>query len=125
MLKEKSLKTKAIIAVHFAGYPAKLKELQKLCKEYGLFLIEDAAHALGTKYDNTLIGTHGDVICFSFYATKNITTGEGGALVTKMNRLLKKLDYMVGMVSPKMHGIVMVKKEAGVMMFYYLGLNIT
>ncbi|MBU5239124.1 DegT/DnrJ/EryC1/StrS family aminotransferase [Bacillus velezensis] len=76
-------RTKAVIAVHFAGYPADLENLQSICKENGLYLIEDAAHALGTKYNGSMIGTHGDAVCFSFYATKNITTGEGGALVMK------------------------------------------
>ncbi|MDR4433035.1 DegT/DnrJ/EryC1/StrS family aminotransferase [Bacillus tequilensis] len=76
-----SPRTKAVIAVHFAGYPANLDELSGICKEHGLYLIEDAAHALGTRYKGKMIGTHGDAVCFSFYATKNITTGEGGALI--------------------------------------------
>ncbi|WP_434813985.1 DegT/DnrJ/EryC1/StrS family aminotransferase [Bacillus halotolerans] len=75
--------TKAVIAVHFAGYPANLDELSSICQENGLYLIEDAAHALGTRYNGKMIGTHGDAVCFSFYATKNITTGEGGALILK------------------------------------------
>jgi dTDP-4-amino-4,6-dideoxygalactose transaminase len=78
-----SPRTKAVIAVHFAGYPADLDELDAICKENQLYLIEDAAHALGTQYNRTMIGTHGDAVCFSFYATKNITTGEGGALIVK------------------------------------------
>ncbi|MDO8226747.1 DegT/DnrJ/EryC1/StrS family aminotransferase [Bacillus cabrialesii] len=78
-----SPRTKAVIAVHFAGYPANLAELSSICKENGLYLIEDAAHALGTRYKGKMIGTHGDAVCFSFYATKNITTGEGGALILK------------------------------------------
>nr|WP_142389203.1 DegT/DnrJ/EryC1/StrS family aminotransferase [Bacillus halotolerans] len=78
-----SPRTKAVIAVHFAGYPANLDELSSICKENGLYLIEDAAHALGTRYNGKMIGTHGDAVCFSFYATKNITTGEGGALILK------------------------------------------
>ncbi|MEC1603412.1 DegT/DnrJ/EryC1/StrS family aminotransferase [Bacillus halotolerans] len=78
-----SPRTKAVIAVHFAGHPANLDELSSICKENGLYLIEDAAHALGTRYNGKMIGTHGDAVCFSFYATKNITTGEGGALILK------------------------------------------
>ncbi|XYJ23891.1 DegT/DnrJ/EryC1/StrS family aminotransferase [Bacillus velezensis] len=58
------------------SYPADLENLQSICKENGLYLIEDAAHALGTKYNGSMIGTHGDAVCFSFYATKNITTGK-------------------------------------------------
>ncbi|AUJ24837.1 MULTISPECIES: DegT/DnrJ/EryC1/StrS family aminotransferase [Virgibacillus] len=85
-----SAKTKAIIAVHFAGYPADLKELSCLARDNELYLIEDAAHAFTTKFNNQYIGTHGDAICFSFYATKNITTGEGGALVVSNDTLAEK-----------------------------------
>lgn len=83
-------RTKAIIAVHFAGYPANLKELSNLAKSNNLYLIEDAAHAFGTKFEDQYIGMHGDAICFSFYATKNITTGEGGALITSHKDLAEK-----------------------------------
>lgn len=83
-------RTKAIIAVHFAGYPVDLKELSEITKENQLYLIEDAAHAFGTKFENQYIGIHGDAICFSFYATKNITTGEGGALITAHDDLAEK-----------------------------------
>lgn len=76
-------KTKAILGVHFGGRAANLTKLKEICTEKGLLLIEDAAHAIGTRYNNQLIGVHGDLVCFSFYATKNISTGEGGALVTK------------------------------------------
>jgi perosamine synthetase len=76
-------RTKAVIAVHYGGYPADLDGLKEVCTEHGLILIEDAAHAMGTKYANEWIGKHGDFVCFSFYATKALTTGEGGALLTR------------------------------------------
>lgn len=68
-------RTKAVIAVHFAGYPADLENLQSICKEHGLYLIEDAAHALGTKYNGSMIGTHGDAVCFSFTLPKILRRG--------------------------------------------------
>ena len=75
-------KTKAIMPVHFGGNPCEMSIIQNICKKYDLKLIEDAAHALTSKFQNDLIGTIGDITCFSFYATKNITTGEGGMAVT-------------------------------------------
>ncbi len=80
-------RTKAVMTVHYGGYPSDLSALQQICTEHGLLLIEDAAHAMGTIYANQSIGTHGDFVCFSFYATKALTTGEGGALVAKDERM--------------------------------------
>lgn len=120
-----SPRTKAVIAVHFAGYPANLDELSSICKENGLYLIEDAAHALGTRYNEKMIGTHGDAVCFSFYATKNITTGEGELLFLRMKRLPKEQDCMDGMALQKMLGIDTVKRAAGDMMFYFPALSTT
>lgn len=82
--------TKAIMAVHFAGRAADLTSLRQICDENNLLLIEDAAHAIGTEYQGKLIGNHGDIVCFSFYATKNMTTGEGGALVTNHDEIAEK-----------------------------------
>lgn len=75
-------KTKAIIAVHYAGLPADLTALSAIATENNLILIEDAAHAVGSKYKEKQIGSHGNTTCFSFYATKTITTGEGGMVTT-------------------------------------------
>ena len=75
-------KTKAIMPVHFGGNPCEIKVIKAICAKYNLKLIEDAAHALTSKYQGNLIGAQGDITCFSFYATKNITTGEGGMAVT-------------------------------------------
>lgn len=71
-------KTKAIIPVHYAGHACEMDEIMDIAKENDLFVIEDAAHALGTKYKGKEVGSIGDATCFSFYATKNITTAEGG-----------------------------------------------
>lgn len=77
-------KTKAIIIVHFAGYPTEnIEELTLFCKEKNIFLIEDVAHAIGASYDNKKCGTFGDISCFSFFSNKNLSTGEGGMLATK------------------------------------------
>ncbi len=75
-------KTKAIIAVHLYGQPAEMEELSEIASDNRLFLIEDAAQAHGAEYKKQKAGSLGDVGCFSFYATKNITTGEGGMIVT-------------------------------------------
>lgn len=75
-------KTKAIIPVHFAGHPCDLKQIQSIASTRGLHVIEDAAHALPARYQGKMVGSIGDSTCFSFYATKNITTGEGGMVTT-------------------------------------------
>ncbi|HBH81364.1 MAG TPA: UDP-4-amino-4,6-dideoxy-N-acetyl-beta-L-altrosamine transaminase, partial [Nitrospira sp.] len=75
-------KTKAIIPVHFAGHPCDLKPIHAIAKANNLHVIEDAAHALPARYHGKMIGSISDITCFSFYATKNITTGEGGMITT-------------------------------------------
>jgi len=74
-------KTKAIIPVHFAGYPCELDKINKIAGKYNLYVIEDAAHAFGTKYKGKFIGDSSNFVCFSFYVTKNLCTGEGGMVV--------------------------------------------
>ena len=73
-------RTKALLPVHFAGHPAELEPLRSLSIDHGLVVLEDAAHALPARYDGRLIGSHDNPAAFSFYATKNLTTGEGGLL---------------------------------------------
>lgn len=73
-------KTKAIMAVHWAGYPCDMDEIRQIGKEYGLTVIEDAAHALGATYKNQPIGSLSDFTVFSFQAIKHLTTGDGGAV---------------------------------------------
>jgi len=74
-------KTKAIMPVHFAGHPAEMSELLAIARRHHLTVIEDAAHALPAAYCGQRIGTIGDFTAFSFYATKNLTTAEGGMLI--------------------------------------------
>lgn len=84
-------KTKAIMPVHIAGYPVDIDKLNKLAQKYNLKVIEDAAHAIGTKYKETLIGNHSDAVCYSFYASKNLAMGEGGAVVSRDKDLIEKI----------------------------------
>lgn len=75
-------KTKAIIPVHMAGQPCDMEKIHKLAKKYKLYVIEDAAHAIGASYKNKKIGRMSDFTCYSFYPIKNMTTVEGGLVVT-------------------------------------------
>jgi dTDP-4-amino-4,6-dideoxygalactose transaminase len=75
-------RTRALIPVHFGGLPCRMRELTEIARHAGLTLIEDAAHAVGSRVDGTMIGGLGNLACFSFYANKNLTTGEGGMVVT-------------------------------------------
>lgn len=86
---ERSLtkKTRAIIPVHFAGKVCNIKKMKKIATSKGLALIEDCAHAIGAKLDNQHVGTFGDTGCFSFYPTKNITTLEGGMIITSSQKI--------------------------------------
>jgi perosamine synthetase len=83
--------TKAIVPVHLYGLPADLDPLKKLAKEHSVTLIEDAAQAHGAEYNGTKIGSIGDITCFSFYAGKNMTTGEGGMITTNDDDYSEKL----------------------------------
>ncbi|WBW99450.1 UDP-4-amino-4,6-dideoxy-N-acetyl-beta-L-altrosamine transaminase [Oceanirhabdus sp. W0125-5] len=84
-------KTKAIVPVHYAGHSCDMDEIMRIAKKHNLFVSEDAAHAVYTKYKNKLIGAIGDCTSFSFYATKNICTGEGGILTTNRDDIAQKL----------------------------------
>lgn len=90
-----SKKTKAIICVHYAGLACQMKEILALAKKYHLVVIEDAAHALGAKYHGQHLGTIGQIGCFSFHQTKNITTGEGGAFLTNNKNYARLAEIMI------------------------------
>jgi UDP-4-amino-4,6-dideoxy-N-acetyl-beta-L-altrosamine transaminase len=87
-------KTKAIIPVHYGGHPCDMDEILKIAKKHNLAVIEDAAHAIGAKYRGKNIGTISDFTVFSFYATKNITTAEGGMVCLKSAYLKKKIKII-------------------------------
>jgi len=92
-------KTKAIIPVHFAGRPVDLDRLNSIAEKYGLKIIHDAAHAVETEFKGTKIGAYNDIACYSFYVTKNITTGEGGMVTTNDEELANsiKINALHGM----------------------------
>lgn len=87
-------RTKAIIPVHIAGHPCEMDEIMAIAKEYNLFVLEDAAHAVYTQYKGKLIGSIGHATAFSFYATKNLVTGEGGMITTNDEALYNKIRIM-------------------------------
>ena len=84
-------KTKAIMPVHYSGGVGDLKSIYDFAKKHNLRVIEDAAHALGSTYNGKKIGSFGDVICFSFDGIKNITSGEGGCIVSKDKLVIEKI----------------------------------
>src|SRR5215471_9522084 len=92
-------RTRAILPVHFAGAPCDLDPICDLAKRHNLKVVEDAAHALPTRYKGRMVGTLGDITCFSFYATKTLTTGEGGMVATG------NLDYAEKIRRLSLHGI--------------------
>lgn len=91
--KQITSKTKAIVPVHFAGQSCNMEEIFKIAKENNICVIEDAAHAIGSDYKNTKVGSckYSDMTVFSFHPVKTITTAEGGAVVTNNEELYKKL----------------------------------
>jgi len=82
--------TKAIVAVDYAGHPADLSDLRTIADEHGLYLIEDAAHSLGSLYKGKKVGSIADLTTFSFFPTKNITTSEGGAVAAISPQILDR-----------------------------------
>lgn len=87
-------RTKAIVPVHLAGRPLDLDRLDELRDRHGLLVIEDAAHAIGAEWKGRKIGSTGNLAAFSFYATKNVTTGEGGALATGDPRIAARVEQL-------------------------------
>lgn len=92
-------KTKAIVAVDFTGQAVEHKEIRKICDEFGLVFIEDAAHAIGTEYNGVKVGNLADLTTFSFHPVKTVTCGEGGAILTN------KKDFYQKLVLAHAHGI--------------------
>jgi perosamine synthetase len=92
-------KTKAILLVHQMGMPADIDVFRNLCDEKGLILIEDAACAIGSEYKGKKIGSHSDLVCFSFHPRKVITTGDGGMITTSNAEYAERLKIL------RQHGI--------------------
>ncbi|WP_041286481.1 DegT/DnrJ/EryC1/StrS family aminotransferase [Desulfomonile tiedjei] len=92
--KKLSSKTRAIIAVHYGGFPCMMDQLRELAATYNLKIIEDAAHAPGAVYQDRKLGTWGDVGCFSFFSNKNMTTAEGGMVVTDNPEIARRVRLL-------------------------------
>ena len=96
ILESISNKTKIILPVHFGGFSSDLTEISKICKKNKIHLIEDAAHAAGSSYKNKKIGSHGDLVCFSFHPVKNLAMPTGGLISInskdhiKISKILKE-----------------------------------
>ena len=91
--------TKVIIYVDYAGQPCDIKAIREIADEFGLYLIEDACHAIGAEYEGKKVGNFADLTIFSFHPVKHITTGEGGAVVTDDEGLYERLSLL------RSHGI--------------------
>ena len=87
-------RTRAIVVMHYAGFACDMPEILRVAKKYHLAVIEDAAHAVGASLDGKPLGTWGDVGCYSFFGNKNMTTAEGGVLVTDDDRLADKVRIL-------------------------------
>jgi dTDP-4-amino-4,6-dideoxygalactose transaminase len=87
-------RTKAVMVVHYAGYPCDMPAISKLCRERGVRLIEDVAHAPGAAIAGRSCGTWGDIGCFSFFSNKNLSIGEGGMVSTSSEELLQRLRHL-------------------------------
>lgn len=94
IVKNTSKKTKAIIIVHMNGNICEINKIKNFCDKKKIFLIEDCAHALGTNYKNKHVGNYGVSGCFSFYPTKQITTGEGGVIITNNKKIYEKIKML-------------------------------
>lgn len=94
-----SSRTRALLPVHFGGLPCDMKAIDQLADEFKLTVIEDAAHAIGARYDGQPVGNRSNVACFSFYANKNMTTAEGGMMTTADGDLADRLRLM------RLHGL--------------------
>ena len=91
--KKKLIKTRAIIIVHPFGYPVDINKVKKVTQNKKIKIIEDVAESIGAKINNKFCGTLGDVSCFSFFANKIITTGEGGMILTNQKKIYKKCKF--------------------------------
>ena len=87
-------RTKAVMIVHYAGYPCDMDAIMEVCKRHEIKLVEDCAHAPGAKYKGRVVGTFGDIGCFSFFTNKNLSVGEGGAVSTTSAKLDQEIRYL-------------------------------
>jgi perosamine synthetase len=95
-----SPKTKAILVVHIYGHPTDMDAIREFADRHNLVVIEDAAEAIGSEYKGKLCGSFGSISCFSFFANKNITCGEGGMVLTDDERMYDRLRYLKNLAFP-------------------------
>lgn len=98
-------RTRAIQVLHYAGFPCDMRRITAVARKYGLNIIEDCAHAIGSSYKGRMCGTIGDIGAFSFFSNKNMTTAEGGMVVTNDDALADKITLM------RSHGMTSVTLE--------------
>lgn len=98
-LKELDVPVRAVLPIHYAGHPCEMDAITDACGKSGIKVVEDAAHAFPSAYKGRPVGSLGDITCFSFYATKTLTTGEGGMAVTEDEALADRMRVM------SLHGI--------------------
>jgi dTDP-4-amino-4,6-dideoxygalactose transaminase len=98
-------RTRAIVPVHFAGRPCDMDGISAVAREHGLVVVEDCAHAIETEWKGQPVGTFGDFGCFSFYVTKNITTGEGGMVIARSDKDIERIKVLAlhGMTKDAWH----------------------
>ena len=96
VLNKITVNTKAVIAVHLYGHPCDMDKLVDICKSHNIYLIEDCAEAIGSKFSNRYVGSFGDISTFSFFGNKTITTGEGGIVATSDKTLFSRLLHLKG-----------------------------
>ena len=87
-------KTKFIVPVYYGGIPSDIQKIYNFASKYNLIIVEDAAHSFGTKFKNKLIGSHNKITCFSFDGIKNITSGEGGCIVTSNKNIIDRINII-------------------------------
>lgn len=87
-------RTKAVIVMHYGGYPCRMPAILEIAAKHGLTVIEDSAHAPGASLDKKAMGSWGDIGCFSFFSNKNLTTGEGGMLITDHDDIANKVRLL-------------------------------
>lgn len=87
-------RTKAIVVVHYAGYPCDMPAIMAIASRYGIPVVEDCAHAPGAQVDGRMVGSIGTIGCFSFFSNKNLSTGEGGMIVTDDDQLAEAMRLM-------------------------------
>ncbi len=113
-------KTKAIVPVDYAGHPCKIDRVNEIAKKHGLLVIQDSAQSCGSKFKGSLIGTLAKITCFSFHATKNLVTGEGGCMVTDDDTIAKRA-YIIREKGTNKHKFITEEKKKGYFEYQMIG----